>query len=94
MPVRVAVNGFGRIGRQVVKAILERHPDAEVVVLSPLVREGATPAGLTRVARLLTTQAESIGADYLDVGQPYLEDGSVADAGEQLRAAVDEVLNP
>jgi glyceraldehyde 3-phosphate dehydrogenase len=40
MPVRVGVNGFGRIGRQVVKAILERHPkDVELVAVNDL----ATP---------------------------------------------------
>ena len=27
MPINVGINGFGRIGRQVLKAILERHPD-------------------------------------------------------------------
>ena len=26
MPVKVGINGFGRIGRQVTKAMLERHP--------------------------------------------------------------------
>ena len=40
MSVRVGVNGFGRIGRQVVKAILERHPhDVELVAVNDL----ATP---------------------------------------------------
>ena len=38
MAVRVAINGFGRIGRQVLKAILERHPQAlEVVAINDLV---------------------------------------------------------
>jgi glyceraldehyde 3-phosphate dehydrogenase len=40
MPVRVGVNGFGRIGRQVVKAILKRHPrEVELVAINDL----ATP---------------------------------------------------
>jgi glyceraldehyde 3-phosphate dehydrogenase len=40
MTVRVGVNGFGRIGRQVVKAILERHPtEVELVAVNDL----ATP---------------------------------------------------
>src|SRR5438067_2068373 len=35
---RVGINGFGRIGRQVLKAALERHPDAiEVVAINDLV---------------------------------------------------------
>ena len=32
MAVRVAINGFGRIGRQVTRAIMERHPDKLQVV--------------------------------------------------------------
>lgn len=40
MSVRVGVNGFGRIGRQVVKAIRERHPDAvDLIAINDL----ATP---------------------------------------------------
>jgi len=37
MTIRVGINGFGRIGRQVLKAINERHPDAiEVVAVNDL----------------------------------------------------------
>ena len=37
MAVRVGINGFGRIGRQVLKALLERHPDdIEVVGINDL----------------------------------------------------------
>ncbi len=37
MPVRVGINGFGRIGRQVLKAILERHPQTlEVAAINDL----------------------------------------------------------
>jgi len=32
MPVKVGINGFGRIGRQVTKAMLERHPDELQIV--------------------------------------------------------------
>ncbi|MCB2227680.1 MAG: type I glyceraldehyde-3-phosphate dehydrogenase [Desulfarculaceae bacterium] len=35
--VRIGINGFGRIGRQVVKAVLERHPDElQVVAINDL----------------------------------------------------------
>ena len=35
--VRIGINGFGRIGRQVVKAILERHPEElQVVAINDL----------------------------------------------------------
>src|SRR6478735_7255431 len=37
MATRVGINGFGRIGRQSLKAILERAPDVEVVAVNDLV---------------------------------------------------------
>ncbi len=33
---RVAINGFGRIGRQCLKALLERHPEVEIVAINDL----------------------------------------------------------
>jgi len=37
MPTRIGINGFGRIGRQVFKAIYERHPrELEVVAVNDL----------------------------------------------------------
>jgi glyceraldehyde 3-phosphate dehydrogenase len=37
MAIRIGINGFGRIGRQSMKAILERHPDTlEVVAINDL----------------------------------------------------------
>jgi glyceraldehyde 3-phosphate dehydrogenase len=33
---RVAINGFGRIGRQAFRALMERHPDIEVVAVNDL----------------------------------------------------------
>ncbi|MEW6277285.1 MAG: type I glyceraldehyde-3-phosphate dehydrogenase [Candidatus Eremiobacterota bacterium] len=37
MPTRVGINGFGRIGRQSLKAMLERYQDIEVVAINDLV---------------------------------------------------------
>ncbi len=37
MTVRVGINGFGRIGRQSLKAIIERAPGIEVVAVNDLV---------------------------------------------------------
>jgi glyceraldehyde 3-phosphate dehydrogenase len=37
MTTRIGINGFGRIGRQTLKALLERTPDAEVVAVNDLV---------------------------------------------------------
>ena len=33
---RIAINGFGRIGRQFLKAVLERHPDLEIAAVNDL----------------------------------------------------------
>ena len=37
MTVRIGINGFGRIGRQSLKALIERHPELEVVAVNDLV---------------------------------------------------------
>ena len=37
MTTRVGINGFGRIGRQSLKAIIERTPEVEVVAVNDLV---------------------------------------------------------
>jgi glyceraldehyde 3-phosphate dehydrogenase len=37
MSVRVGINGFGRIGRQSLKALIERAPDSEVVAVNDIV---------------------------------------------------------
>ncbi|MEO6351029.1 MAG: glyceraldehyde 3-phosphate dehydrogenase NAD-binding domain-containing protein, partial [Candidatus Limnocylindrales bacterium] len=47
MAVRVGINGFGRIGRQSLKAIIERAPNVEVVAVNDLV-ETALNAQLFR----------------------------------------------
>ncbi|MFH0770224.1 MAG: type I glyceraldehyde-3-phosphate dehydrogenase [Candidatus Peregrinibacteria bacterium] len=43
--MNIAINGFGRIGRQVLRIILEKHPDLKVVLINDLV-EPATLAHL------------------------------------------------
>jgi len=35
--IKIAINGFGRIGRQSLKALIERAPDVEVVAVNDLV---------------------------------------------------------
>jgi glyceraldehyde 3-phosphate dehydrogenase len=37
MTTRVGINGFGRVGRQSLKALIERAPDVEVVAINDLV---------------------------------------------------------
>ncbi len=34
--IKVAINGFGRIGRQCLKALIERHPHIEIVAINDL----------------------------------------------------------
>lgn len=36
MPIKIAINGFGRIGRPTFKILLEKHPNVEVVVINDL----------------------------------------------------------
>ncbi|MDQ2817094.1 MAG: type I glyceraldehyde-3-phosphate dehydrogenase [Candidatus Eremiobacteraeota bacterium] len=45
MEGRVAINGFGRIGRQCLRALFERHPGVEIVAVNDLV-DVATAAHL------------------------------------------------
>ena len=37
MTIKVGINGFGRIGRQSLKALMERSPEVEVVAVNDLV---------------------------------------------------------
>ncbi len=34
--MNIAINGFGRIGRQALRIILEKHPDLNVVLINDL----------------------------------------------------------
>jgi glyceraldehyde 3-phosphate dehydrogenase len=45
MATKIGINGFGRIGRQVLKAIIERHPELQVVAVNDLA-DAATNAHL------------------------------------------------
>jgi len=36
MSVKIAINGFGRVGRQVLKAMLQKYPDLEVVAINDI----------------------------------------------------------
>ena len=37
MTTRVGINGFGRVGRQSLRALIERAPDIEVVAINDVV---------------------------------------------------------
>ena len=47
MGVKLGINGFGRIGRQVYKALLDKYPDYEVVAVNDLT-DAATNAHLLK----------------------------------------------
>ena len=47
MPVKIAINGFGRIGRPTFRRIIDSHPDLEVVAINDLT-DTATLAHLLR----------------------------------------------
>ena len=36
MASRIAINGFGRIGRQALRALMERHPEIEIIAVNDL----------------------------------------------------------
>ena len=62
---RIAVNGFGRIGRNVLRALLERGSDLEVVAVNDL----AEPAALARLLAFDSTAGR--------LGRPVTVEGDV-----------------
>ena len=62
---RIAINGFGRIGRNVLRALLERGSDLEVVAVNDLTE----PAALARLLAYDTTAGR--------LGRPVTVDGDV-----------------
>jgi len=74
MAVKVGINGFGRIGRQSLKALIERSPEVEVVAVNDLV-DTATNA-------LLFKHDSTYGAYPGDVS--HTDDSIVVD-GREIR---------
>jgi len=70
--VRVGINGFGRIGRQSLKALIERAPDVEVVAVNDLVD--------VRTNALLFKHDSTYGAYPGDVS--HTDDAIVVDGRE------------
>ncbi|MEY9894870.1 glyceraldehyde 3-phosphate dehydrogenase [Catenulispora sp. MAP12-49] len=68
---RIAVNGFGRIGRNVLRALLERGSDLEVVAVNDL----TDPTALARLLAFDTTAGR--------LGRPVRVDGNVLVVDEQ-----------
>lgn len=71
---RIAVNGFGRIGRNVLRALLERGSDLEVVAVNDL----AEPAALARLLAFDSTAGR--------LGRPVTVDGdAIVVDGHRIR---------
>jgi glyceraldehyde 3-phosphate dehydrogenase len=63
MPTRIGINGFGRIGRQTFKAMLQNHPaDLEVVAINDLV-DNATNAHMLKYDSTYGPFAGDVQAD-------------------------------
>jgi len=74
MPVRVAINGFGRVGRSVLRAAYEQDADVEVVAVNDLV-DAATLAHLLKY--------DSVYGPF--PGQVAVEAGGIVVDGVQVR---------
>jgi glyceraldehyde 3-phosphate dehydrogenase len=72
MTTRVGINGFGRIGRQSLKALIERAPDVEVVAVNDLVD--------TSMNALLFKRDSTYGAYPGEVG--HTDDAILVDGRE------------
>jgi glyceraldehyde 3-phosphate dehydrogenase len=71
---RVAINGLGRIGRNFLRAYLERRPDYEIVAVND-VGEPKTMAHLLKFDSILGRLPEEVevGADTITVGELELQ---------------------
>jgi glyceraldehyde 3-phosphate dehydrogenase len=81
--IRVAINGFGRIGRNFLRAYLERQPDYEVVAVND-VGDVRTMAHLLEFDSLLGRLPAGVSSDAgtIDVGDRTLTALSIADPTE------------
>jgi glyceraldehyde 3-phosphate dehydrogenase len=75
MPVRVAINGFGRVGRTVLRAAYQQEADIEVVAVNDLV-DAATLAHLLKY--------DSVFGRF--PGAVSVEEGSIVIDGVSIRA--------
>src|SRR5579864_1778202 len=60
--MRIGINGFGRIGRNFAKALIERHPGVEIVAVNDLT-SAAECAHLFKYDSNYGTYAGSVGVD-------------------------------
>lgn len=69
MPINIAINGFGRIGRQVYKVIAEKHKNINVVAVNDL-GDAKTLAHLLKYDSSygIWNKKVSFGKDYIKIG--------------------------
>ena len=99
---RVAINGFGRIGRNFLRAYLERRPDFEIVAVNDL-GDVKTMAHLLEFDSVLGRLTEEVdaGSDTITVGErraagaldPRAEQASLARARNRRRRRVDRTIH-
>ena len=79
---RVAINGFGRIGRNFLRASLERRPGFEIVAVND-VGDLETMAHLLQFDSVLGRLSEEVevGADTITVGEHRLQAFSIPEPG-------------
>ncbi len=73
MAIKIAINGFGRIGRPVFRRIIENHPDLEVVAINDLT-DPKTLAHLLKYDSVYGIYQKSVkaGEDFISVnGQKF-----------------------
>src|SRR6202451_3958692 len=82
MPVKVGINGFGRIGRNVVRAALN-NPEIEFMAVNDLT-DTKTLAHLTKYDSVLGTLPEDIkvDGDYIVIGKRRIKVFAVKDPAE------------
>ncbi|MFH1661918.1 MAG: type I glyceraldehyde-3-phosphate dehydrogenase [Candidatus Falkowbacteria bacterium] len=62
MPINIAINGFGRIGRLVFKKIIENHPDLEVMAINDLT-DNKTLAHLLKYDSIYGIYGKEVNSD-------------------------------
>ena len=71
--MRIGINGFGRIGRLALRALLERHPQAEVVGINDLADLSASAhllqydSNYGRFGRSVEATAEGLVLDGMSI---------------------------
>jgi len=69
MSIKIAINGFGRIGRPVFRRIIDNHPDLEVVAINDL-SDGGTLAHLLKYDSIYGKYEKKINCEILAEKDP------------------------